>query len=116
MIVRFGVCTRVFLCSQPILVQLNAQWIAGSQGEGGDAFVAVGPHVIVVHLIHPHGRLVQDTCRTKQDTEGHATEFNNTTQMCNLTHTQGDSIQLDFAYFQLFFSQFFYITGIYVYL
>lgn len=56
----------VFVCSQSVLVYVDAQRIAGTQGEGGDAFVAVGPHVVVVHLIHPHSRLVQDTCRTGQ--------------------------------------------------
>lgn len=54
--------------SRSVLVYLDAQWIAGSQGEGGDAFVAVCPHVVVVHLVHPHGGLVQDTCRTRHDT------------------------------------------------
>lgn len=75
----FAVC--VFVCFQPILVDFDAQRIAGSQGEGGDAFVAVGPHVVVVHLIHPHSRLVQDTCRTGYKRGGHVTELDNTSQM-----------------------------------
>lgn len=52
-----------------VLVQLDAQRIARPQRERGDAFVAVGPHVVVVHLVHPHGRLVQDTCRKERTRE-----------------------------------------------
>lgn len=60
-------CVRAFVCSPSVLVYVDAQWIAGSQGEGGDAFVAVSPHVVVVHFIHPHSGLLHDTCRTGQD-------------------------------------------------
>jgi len=84
------VCVRAFLCSLAVLVYLDAQWIAGSQGEGGDAFVAVRPHVVEVHLLHPHSRLVQYTCRTGGGGETHVNEHHIADVHSN-THTHAQT-------------------------
>lgn len=81
-------CRGIFVCVRScvsVLVYVDAQWIAGSQGEGRDAFVAVGPHVVVVHLFHPHSRLVQDTCGTREAC--HTSMGLTTHPRCALTHT-----------------------------
>lgn len=49
-----------------VLVNLDTQRIVGSEGERREAFVAVSPHVVVVEFVHPHGRLLQNTCEREE--------------------------------------------------
>lgn len=93
-----------------VLVQLDAQRIARPQRERGDAFVAVGPHVVVVHLVHPHGRLVQDTCRKERTRELRVTH-SPPSQMCAHTYSGFHVVQkstpanTNYAYQYFFFPQ-----------
>lgn len=48
------------------LFNLDAEWVGRTQGQGRNPFIPVGAHVIVIHLINPHGGLIQNAYQNKE--------------------------------------------------